>query len=105
MIRFLFRTFGLLLLAAAFVFFVYDGTKSLAANALVTTRLSEFWNIVDPSSLQQLEPYVKQHATAWLWDPVMVTILDAPAFAVFGIVGAVLVLLGRRKKAQIGYAR
>jgi hypothetical protein len=105
MIRFLFRTLGLLLLAAAFVFFVYDGTKSIAANALVTTRLSEFWNIIDPSSLQQLEPYIKQHAPAWLWDPVMVTILDAPTFAVFGIVGAVLVLLGRRKKPPIGYAR
>jgi hypothetical protein len=105
MIRFLFRTLGLLLLAAAFVFFVYDGTKSIAANALATTRLSEFWNIIDPSTLQQLEPYIKQHATAWLWDSVMVTILDAPAFAVFGIVGVVLVLLGRRKKPQIGYAR
>ena len=105
MIRFLFRTLGLLLLAAAFVFFVYDGTKSIAANALVTTRLFEFWNIIDPSSLQQLEPYVKQHAAAWLWDPVMGTILDAPTFAVFGVLGALLALLGRRKKPQIGYAR
>jgi len=105
MIRFLFRTLGLLLLAAAFVFFVYDGTKSLAANALVTTRLSEFWGILEPSSLQQIEPYIKQHTTALLWDPVMVTILDAPAFAVFGIVGAFLVLLGRRRRPKIGYAR
>ena len=105
MIRFLFRTLGLLLLAAAFVLFVYDGTKSIAANALVTTRLSEFWNVIDPSSLQQLEPYIKQHATTWLWDPVMVTILDAPSFAVFGIAGALLILLGRRRKPQIGYAR
>ena len=30
MIRFLLRFLGLLLLATAFVFFVYDGTKSIA---------------------------------------------------------------------------
>ena len=40
MIRFLFRTLGLLFLAAAFVFVVYDGTKSIAANAVSYTHLT-----------------------------------------------------------------
>lgn len=105
MLRFLLRTLGLLFLAAAFLFFVYDGTKSIAANALIFTRLSEFWTIVSASSLQQLQPYIEQHAARWLWDPVTVTVLDAPTFVVFGIIGSVLVLLGRRKKPRIGFAR
>jgi hypothetical protein len=105
MIRFLFRMLGLLFLAAAFVFLVYDGTKSIAANAIVYIKLSEFWTLVHAASLAQLEPYIKQHAMPSLWDPVMVTILDAPTFVVFGIIGAVLLLLGRRKRPLIGYAR
>jgi len=105
MIRFLLRTLGLLSLAAAFVFFVYDGTKSIAANALVFTKISDFWTLINAASLQQLRPLIEGHAPPWLWDPVAVTILDAPAFAGFAIVGAILMLLGQRKKPLIGYSR
>ena len=105
MIRFLLRTLGLLFLAAAFVFLVYDGTKSIAANALVFTKVTEVWTLVHATSLTQFQPLIEQNAPPWLWDPTAVTFLNAPAFAVFGIVGAILVLLGRRKKPLIGYAR
>jgi hypothetical protein len=105
MIRFLLRTLGLLLLAAAFVFFIYDGTKSIAANALVYTKVSEVWMLLHAASLAQLRPLIEQHASPWLWDPVATTVLDAPAFAAFAIVGAILMLLGRRKKPLIGYSR
>jgi hypothetical protein len=105
MLRFLSRTIGLLFMAAAFVFLVYDGTKSIAANALVYTRLSEFWTIVSATSLQQFERSIEQHAASWLWDPVTVTVLDGPTFVVLGILGAFLVLLGRRPKPRIGFAR
>jgi hypothetical protein len=105
MIRFLFRTLGLLFLAAAFVFVVYDGTKSIAANALVYTKVDEIWSLVHAASLQQLQPFIEKNAPPWLWDPVAMTVLNAPAIAAFGIVGAILVLLGRRKKPLIGYGR
>jgi hypothetical protein len=105
MIRFLFRTLGLLFLAAAFVFLVYDGTKSIAANALVYTKVNEVWTLLHAASLQQLQPLIERNASPWLWDPVAVTVLNAPAFVALGIVGAILVLLGRRKKPLIGYAR
>ncbi len=105
MIRFLFRMLGLLFLAAAFVFFVYDGTKSIAANTIVHTKVSEIWTLISPRSLQQLQPFIVDHTTPWLWDPVMVTILNGPVFVAFAIVGAILLLLGRRKKPLIGYAR
>jgi hypothetical protein len=32
-------------------------------------------------------------------------VLTAPAFLVFAILGAILMLLGRKKKPLIGYAR
>ena len=105
MIRFLLRTLGLLFLAAAFVFVVYDGTKSIAANALLYSKVDEIWSLVHSPSLQQLQPFIEKNAPPWLWDPVATTILNAPAVAVFGIVGIILILLGRRKKPPIGYGR
>jgi hypothetical protein len=105
MIRFLLRTLGLLFLAAAFIFLVYDGTKSIAANMLLYSKVDEIWSLVHTASLQQLRPLIEKNAPPWLWDPVATTILDAPAIVVFGIAGAILILLGRRKKPLIGYGR
>jgi hypothetical protein len=105
MIRFLFRTLGLLFLAVAFVFFIYDGTKSIAANAMFFTPLSETWNTVHAASLTQLQPLVERYAGPWLWEFLARWVLAAPSFAVFAVIGALLVLLGRRKRPLIGYAR
>jgi hypothetical protein len=105
MIRFLLRTLGLLLLAAAFIFLVYDGTRSIAANLLVYSRADEVWSLLHTASLQQLQPWIEQHAPRWVWDPVVARILDAPAVVVLGIVGTILLVLGRRRKPLIGYGR
>ncbi len=105
MIRFLLRTLGLLFLAAAFIFLVYDGTRSIAANLLVYSRVDEVWSMVHAASLQQLQPWIENRAPRWVWDPVVTTVLDAPALVVLGLVGAILILLGRRKKPPIGYGR
>jgi hypothetical protein len=105
MIRFLLRTLGLLFLAAAFIFLVYDGTRSIAANVLLYSKVDEIWSLLHTASLQQLQPSIEKHAPPWLWDPVVTTVLDAPAVIVLGIIGAILILLGRRKKPLIGYGR
>jgi hypothetical protein len=105
MIRFLFRFVGLWILAAGFVFFVYDGTRSIAGNALYTTKLGEIWNAVHSTSLQLLQPAIERHVAVWLWDPVLLSVLTAPVWLVFGVLGAILILFGRKKKPLIGYAR
>jgi hypothetical protein len=105
MIRFLLRTLGLLFLAAAFIFLVYDGTRSIAANMLLYSKLDEIWSLVHQASLQQLQPLIEKNAPPWLWDPVITTVLDAPATVVLAVVGAILIVMGRRKKPLIGYAR
>jgi hypothetical protein len=105
MIRFLLRTLGLLFLAAAFIFLVYDGTRSIAANMLLYTKVDEIWSLVHQASLQQLQPLIEKNAPRWLWDPVMTAVLDAPSTVVLAVVGTILILLGRRKKPLIGYAR
>lgn len=105
MIRFLFRFIGLLLLAAAFILVIYDGTKSIAANTLYFTNVRTAWELFSAGSLAALKPLISPYAGGVLWDPGMVAFLAAPAWSVLGFLGIVFMLLGRRKKPLIGYAR
>jgi len=105
MIRFLLRTLGLLFLAAAFVFLVYDGTRSIAASQLVYTKVDEIWSLVHAQSLQQLQPWIESHGPPWLWDPAATTFLAAPVVIPLAVLGAILIPLGRRRKQLIGYSR
>ena len=105
MIRFFFRALGLVFLALGFVLFVYDGTKSIAGMALFYTPLSDTWNSVHAASLQQVQPVIERYAGKLAWEQVSQWVLNAPTFTVFGVIGAVLVLIGRKKKPLIGYDR
>jgi hypothetical protein len=104
MIRFLLRFIGLLLLATAFVFFVYDGTKTIANQQLIYMKVSEAWAIVDQSSLNLVQNWLKQRV-AWAWDPYLQKAFDLPAWLVLAVMAGILIPLGRKKKPLIGYAR
>ena len=104
MIRFLFRFLGLLCLALGFIYLVYDGTKSIADQKWNITKVSDMWAMVHETSLAQVQPALERIAPV-LWDPVAVTILNAPSWLVLVVLGALLLLIGRKKKPLIGYAR
>jgi len=99
------RTLGLWIMAAGFFALVYDGAKSIVDNQIHVSKLGDVWNGVHSTSLQLLQPAIERHVAEWLWDPVILSVLTAPAFLVFAILGAILMLLGRKKKPLIGYAR
>lgn len=103
MIRSIFRLLGLVLLAAGFVFFIYDGTKSIADQAVYISKFSQTWAEIHQQSLQALQEAVEKNAI-WLW-PVLQPALEQPTWLVLGALGMILILLGRRKKPLIGYAR
>jgi hypothetical protein len=106
MIRFVLRFAGLLLLALGFIFLVHDGTKSIADQTLYLSSVGALWENVHQSSLAALQPTVERLAGGWAWQgAIKPHFLDQPASLVFAIVGAVLILLGRKKKPLIGYAR
>ena len=108
MIRFLFRFVGLVCLAAAFVLVVYDGTKSIASNKLYITTVRNLWELINASSLQDFTQWFKPLVGPYggiAWDPVMLAILAAPSWSLLGVLGILLILLGRKKKPLIGYAR
>jgi hypothetical protein len=105
MIRFVFRFIGLLGLALGFVSLIYDGTKSIANRTIELTTVERFWNEVYAKSAQDvLKPLVSPIAN-WLWDPVTVSLLGAPVWLFLAVLASVLMILGRKKKPLIGYAR
>jgi hypothetical protein len=105
MIRFLLRFFGLIFLAAGFILGVYDGTKSIAGNMVFFTNVRTLWELFNAGSLAKLQPTIEPYAAGYLWDPLMVTILAAPSWGVLGFFGILFLVLGRKKKPLIGYAR
>jgi hypothetical protein len=104
MIRFLFRSVGFFALAAAFLLVIYDGTKSIAGNAIFITSVQSLWEILNAASLQNLRPVIDK-AGPYAWDPVFVTFLHAPSWAVLGVLGIMFILLGRKRRPLLGYAR
>jgi hypothetical protein len=104
MIRGFFRLIGLLLLAGGFIFLVYDGARSIADQTLRLTRLGEFWNDINQASQQSFRSLVED-ASPWLWNNVAKLVLNQPTWVVLGVIGILLMLLSRPRRALIGYSR
>jgi len=95
----LLRIFGVWLLLLAMVAAVIDATKSLAGGGTwVVTPMGEQWKALNAESLAAVEAWIKSHAGPVLWDPVMTSILQAPTWVVFGILGVLLYWLGQKRK-------
>ncbi len=62
MIRSMFRLLGLVLLAAGFVFLIYDGTKSIADQTIYISKFSQTWAEIHQYSLQALQDAVEKNA-------------------------------------------
>src|SRR6516225_8142330 len=106
MIRFVLRFIGLLSLALGFIFLVHDGTKSIADQTVYISSVGSTWSNIHQNSLTALQPEVERRAGAWVWQGlVQPYFLDQPVSLVLAIIGAILILLGRKKKPLIGYAR
>jgi hypothetical protein len=101
MIRFLFRFVAFWLLAAALVALIVDGAKSIAASELVTTPLGLAWSQLAPTSLIQTQFAIEEHlGQPWLWDVLTEWVLSAPVWATVGLLGLILMLLGRRRRRK-----
>ncbi len=99
-IRLLLRIVATASLAAAVILAVVDATRSLAQNALVTTPLGVTWEAMSPSTLAALQRNLSGAMDA-LWDPVTVSLLALPGFAVFAGIALIFFILGRQPRRRV----
>lgn len=106
MIRFVLRFLGVLCLALGFIFLVHDGTKSIADQTLYLSTVGSAWANVHQTSLSALQPLIERLVGHWFWQGIVQRyFLDQPVSLVLAIIGGILILLGRKKRPLIGYAR
>ena len=101
--KFLARSFGLLLVAAGFVGLVIDGTRSIVNNAVSFAPIGKVAGTIFPSSMAGLEGNIAQRGYPWLWDPIATYVLQMPASLTGFLLGALLLWLGQKPLEPIGY--
>lgn len=102
--RIVVRVLGLLLLAGA----LWAGAKQFQLWAetgrFIPLALGQMWFNIDPSSLNIVQAAIERHVWPPLWDPVILTVLRWPAWAVMGLPALILLILpmslGRRTMVE-----
>jgi hypothetical protein len=94
------RVLGTWLLALAVILLIIDGTKSLAASALVTTSLGDTWTAMNAQSLDVTRQFLRSRFFGPLLDPVFAALLGLPGFAVIGLPGLLLAFMFRSRHGR-----
>ncbi len=94
------RALGVWSLVLAMVVLTIDGTKSLASGDAqwVTTPLGEHWFKLDAPSLNLSQAIIERYVHPFLWEPVIVSLLQVPTWMFFGLLGLVLHRIGRKRR-------
>ena len=77
---------------------VYDGTRSIAAHALVTTSLFEHWSKLAPTLFLAAQGAVQRYSHPLVWDVGVRRLLLLPTWLVFAAFGLALAYAGRRRR-------
>ena len=102
MLRFVFRFLGLVMLAGAFAAAVIDGARSLADQRLELTAMGRALDYAFPSKFPLLQPFVERRLGRFVWDPILLGVLSAPAFVDMAVLGFCLFYLLRPRAPKYG---
>jgi hypothetical protein len=102
-LKFLARSLGLVLVAAGFIGLVIDGTRSIVNGAISFISIGGLMGTLMPGGVTSLENRVAERPYGWLWDPVIVPVLQLPASLSAFLLGVILLWLGQRSVEPIGY--
>ncbi|MCE1237863.1 MAG: hypothetical protein LWW93_16050 [Hyphomicrobiales bacterium] len=98
MIRFTVRALGLWLLAAAFAAAMIDGMKSIAASKPIIGSTLATWTDLAPGALAAFEAWLDRAAGPTTHAFVVEALGLAPAWALFGVLGAGLIAVALPRK-------
>ncbi len=93
--KFILRVIGTWFIGLALVLIIIDGAKTLAANALIMTSLAESWSSLHAESWLATNQALADLLPGTASRSVVMFMSNAPSWAIFGVVGLLLLLLGR----------
>ena len=95
---FVLRFIASLFLIGGIIALVHDGIKSIAnEEGFINTALGNHWFALSPTSLNALQAGIERYIAAWLWDPVVISILQSPTWIVCFVIAALLYWIGRKR--------
>ena len=99
--RLLFRLVGTWLLGIALILLIIDGTRSLAASALVMTSLGDTWMSLHAQSLADTRAFLSTRFFGPVLESAVTALLSLPGWIVLGVPGAFIAWLGRTRRARV----
>lgn len=99
--RLFFRIVGTWLLGMALILLIIDGTRSLAADAIVLTPLADTWIAIHAQSLADLRAFLATRFFGAVLETAVEAILALPGWIVLGVPGAFIAWLGRTRRARV----
>jgi hypothetical protein len=98
LMRLVLRAIGWTFLSIALILLGRDLIHFATEGRFEPMALGFLWHSLHSGSLQLAEAAVSRYVHPVLWHPVIATLLLWPAFAVFGVIGMLMLLLGRRRE-------
>ena len=99
--RLFLRLIGTWLLGIALILFIIDGTRSLAANAIVMTSLADTWTWLHAQSLAEVRAFLATRFFGPLLETLVDIVLRLPGWVVLGVPGALIAWMGRTRRARV----
>ena len=98
------RILGWLLVAAALATAGWEVWRYFDTGAYVIVAAGELWYALGRGSLNLTQSVIQRYLHPALWDPVIVTVLLAPAWAILGAAGIALHYLFRKRPKRRHFA-
>jgi len=100
--RFIFRALAVAALALAVIFAVLDAARSIGASKFIATPLADIWASASPQTLADAKALTTHYIGALAWDPVLVWVLDRPAWLILGVLAFIFYAVGHRRERGFG---
>lgn len=100
MLRAIAKALCLVCFAIAFIAAILDVTRSIADSSWVMTPFLSDWQRLNADSLAETGAFISQSLHEALWDPVLVTLLSIPTWALFAGLAVLLALAARRRRSR-----
>jgi hypothetical protein len=91
------RLIGWLVLIAALVAEGHDLWGLYDTGHYEVSVLGKLWFEISPNTLLLAQPAIQRHVAAWLWDPVIASLLQWPAALTLGALAFLLLWVFRRR--------